>query len=549
MPESAAASVDASETVADQLSSAALSVEKPAIKARSTANSFWLIFTCTMAMLVNSSNNTSVAISLPTIGKDLDILEAKLQWLGCLLLMFGRLADLYGRKRTFLLGSAWLAALTLGCGFAKDEITLDILRGFQGVGVAASIPASLGILAHAFPPGKTRSLAFATFAAGAPLGAFTGMALGATLTQLSEPSWRANFFLSCGLTVLYMVSGFFCIDADLPSTETDKRVDWLGHSCDGEVAPDKWATPYIIACLIIGVFLIAMFILWQWHLERVQANPNAPYSIFTPPPLMKLSLWTRGNGKFSAIMAVAFLTWCAFLGWNFWAQLYYQSYKGYTPVKTMIRLFPMFVVGIICNVIVVMIIGRVSVIWILGTGTLVTACASIFFARIDPNAPYWAFGFPSAIFSVFGADFVFAAGTIFVARIVLPHEQSLSGALFQTMTQLGTALGVTVTTIVFNRVVAQNSAKMGVIVNASGSNAPSEAALSGYQAAQWTAFAFGIIATIITAAFMRGVGIVGDRKTEAIEVKPDGPHNGHVDVEKGPQIDLPTHEPMREEIG
>ena len=69
-------------------------------------------------------------------------------------------------------------------------------------------------------------------------------------------------------------------------------------------------------------------------------------------------------------------------------------------------------------------------------GTLFTSFANVFFALIDPNAPYWAFGFPAAIFSVFGADFVFAAGTLFIAKVARPHEQSVAGALFQTMTQV-----------------------------------------------------------------------------------------------------------------
>jgi hypothetical protein len=55
---------------------------------------------------------------------------------------------------------------------------------------------------------------------------------------------------------------------------------------------------------------------------------------------------------------------------------------------------------------------------------------------MNASSTYWAFGFPAAVFSVFGADFVFAAGTIFVAKVSLPHEQSLAGALFQTMTQV-----------------------------------------------------------------------------------------------------------------
>lgn len=65
-----------------------------------------------------------------------------------------------------------------------------------------------------------------------------------------------------------------------------------------------------------------------------------------------------------------------------------------------------------------------------------TATASLLFAVINPNAIYWAFGFPAAVVSVVGADFVFAAGTIYVAKVSLPHQQSLAGALFQTMTQV-----------------------------------------------------------------------------------------------------------------
>lgn len=65
-----------------------------------------------------------------------------------------------------------------------------------------------------------------------------------------------------------------------------------------------------------------------------------------------------------------------------------------------------------------------------------TGIAGLLFAVIDPSASYWAFGFPSAIVAVFGADFVFPSGTLFVAKVSLPHEQSLAGGLFQTLTQV-----------------------------------------------------------------------------------------------------------------
>lgn len=144
---------------------------------------------------------------------------------------------------------------------------------------------------------------------------------------------------------------------------------------------------------------------------------------------------------------------------------------------------------------------------------------------------YWAFGFPAAICSVIGADFVFAAGTIFVAKIALPHEQSLAGGLFQTMTQvfqvyfsrdvplvltvfgqLGTSLGLAVTTVVFNRVIQHDSEKLGVA-----NGIVREAQLDAYRAAQWTCFAFGILATLLGIIFLRGVGIVGGKERVVTE--------------------------------
>ena len=69
-------------------------------------------------------------------------------------------------------------------------------------------------------------------------------------------------------------------------------------------------------------------------------------------------------------------------------------------------------------------------------GTLCTAAASLLFALMDTRMTYWAFGFPAATIVVVGADFVYAAGTLFIAKISLPHEQSLAGGLFQTMIQV-----------------------------------------------------------------------------------------------------------------
>lgn len=490
----------------------------PTPPTRSAFKSILLVVTMTLGMMVNTAGSTSITMTLPTIGKEFHLQENELQWLvsayplssGCLLLVFGRVADLYGRKKVFLCGSLFLAIFTLACSFQHDVISLDIIRGIQGIGSAAIVPASLGILADAFPPSRARSLAFATFSAGAPLGGVVGSVVGGILTQYTAKTWRAPFYLMTGLTVLCFVGSLISIDPDVPSCDPDKRIDWLGAFSvtaglvlivfvlsQGELAPRKWATPYIIALIILGVLLLVLFVIWQQYLEKVQDDPNAVHSALTPPPLIKPSLWKRGEGRFAAMMIIGFVNWAAFLAWIFWVQLYFQNYLQLSVIQSVVRFLPMVVSGLLCNTFVGIMAARVPVIYLTAIGTGATAVACLLFALINPGASYWAFTFPASVISVMGADFVFSTGTLFIAKVSMPHEQSVAGALFLTMNQLGTALGVATTTVVFNRVDLHRHGRDGIV---------------SYKAAQWTAFAFGVLGTLLSILFFRGVGPAGFRE-------------------------------------
>ncbi|KAJ7119241.1 hypothetical protein C8R43DRAFT_86715 [Mycena crocata] len=217
---------------------------------------------------------------------------------------------------------------------------------------------------------------------------------------------------------------------------------------------------------------------------------------YAPPPLLRPALFARAGGRVGAVFGVALLQFAAFMVWNFWVQLYYQVYIGYSPVRTVVRLTPMFVTGLVCNVVVALIVGRVRAGWLLAAGTLTTTLAPLLFALIRPSAVYWAFGFPAAVCSVVGADFLFAAGMLFVANAVGEGEQSLAGGVFQTMTQLGTTFGVTASTIVFNHV-KQDAVRTGADP------------LGSYHAAMWTGVAFGGLATLLALVTFRGAGTIG----------------------------------------
>nr|GAT55166.1 predicted protein [Mycena chlorophos] len=329
-----------------------------------------------------------------------------------------------------------------------------------------------------------------------------------------------------------------------------------------------WKQPDIIVLLVLSIVCLFAFALWEHHLEEVHSQPGGLYYTglppadafprtstssgapnlppnstnskdterrkgiaarlipraaaesklaralrdYTPPPLLRPSLFLRAKGRVGAVYAVAFLQFAAFMVWAYWVQLYYQVYIGYSPVRTVARLSPMFVTGIICNVVVALVVGRIGTGWLLTAGTLSTAIAALLFALIRPSAPYWAFGFPAAITAVVGVDFLFAAGMMFVSNAVGPQEQSLAGGVFQTMTQIGTSLGVTVSTIVLDTVAA--SLPRGADP------------LSAYQAANWTGVAFGLCACFTAFVAFRGVGVGGKNVLDAppVTIGPPVPH-------------------------
>ena len=188
---------------------------------------------------------------------------------------------------------------------------------------------------------------------------------------------------------------------------------------------------------------------------------------------MRLDIWTRARGKFAAVQIIAFLEWSSFTSWILWVQLYYQSYKvrgrecvhfnpeinqviqkNYTPLETTVRLLPMNITGFFLLTVVGIIAGRVRGIYLLcesvaecsnspthkatikATGTIATGLGCLLFAIIQVDAPYWAFGFPSAILIVWGADFVFSAGMLFISRVAHEDEQSVAGGIFQTCIQV-----------------------------------------------------------------------------------------------------------------
>ena len=484
----------------------------PMSKARSIA----LVITLTGAAFLNTMSNQAVMIILPTIGRDLDIPAARQQWIvsaysltfGCFLLLWGRIADVCGKRKVFIWGSAWVCLTTLVCPFIPSEIGFDVFRGLQGLGAAANVPTAIGILGVTFPPGKAKNYAFATYSSGAPLGSVIGNILGGVVGQYA--SWRWVLWILAILAAMVTVAGHFVIPVPKPRTEPmdlKNSVDWAGGATitisilvllfaltEGNVV--GWATPWIPVLIILSFLLLAAFVLWQIHLEK---NTNRR-------PLMKISMFK--DPKISAAMVSMLCFFSAFSSYLVFATYFYQEYQGLSAIQTTIRFLPTGVVGIIAIFIVSQLLSRVKVYYILMWGMLCCAVACLLFAvPIPPHTTYWAFGFPAMCLSVLGADALFPSLLLFIAQSLPKEDQALGGATINCVGQVGRAIGLAICTAV--QVAVQSSKESSSSAVTGEGSIGNHAYLSGLRGALWFNFGTAMAGFVVVALFFRGTGKVG----------------------------------------
>lgn len=286
----------------------------PLSKARKIA----LVVTVTGAALMNTMSVQAAVIILPTIGRDLNIPSARQQWIvssyalafGCFLLLWGRLADVYGKRPIFILGSAWVCVVTLVCPFVPSEIGFDVFRGLQGLGGAANVPTAIGILGVTFEPGKAKNYAFATYSAGAPMGAILGNIMSGLVAEYA--TWKWVFWILAIIAAATTIAGHFLIPLPTihPSEgELKNAVDWVGGTVVTvalfillfaltEANTVGWSTPYIPTIIVVSVLLLTGFVLWQLYLEKRT----------TRKPLVKISLFARKRVAASLFVMAMFFS-------------------------------------------------------------------------------------------------------------------------------------------------------------------------------------------------------------------------------------------------
>lgn len=238
-------------------------------------------------------------VLLPTLIKELDIPPSQSIWpatalslvVTATLLVFGRLADMFGGFALYFGGMVWLAITSLIAGFSQNWLMLFIFRALQGVGLAAFLPSSIMILGRAYRPGPRKNLVFSIYGACAALGFFVGMFFSGLCGEFLSWSWY--FYFVAIFAAATAVSSWFSIPSDWAEkrhSASPVRMDWLGSVllvpglvlfvfgvADSPHAPNGWGTPYIIVTVVLGVLFLAAFVYVEgWVVD----NPLLPGDLF-----------------------------------------------------------------------------------------------------------------------------------------------------------------------------------------------------------------------------------------------------------------------------
>ncbi|MEX0873952.1 MAG: MFS transporter [Actinomycetota bacterium] len=401
--------------------------QAPAVVRYGTPTGRWVILSAVLGSAVVFLDATVVNIALPAIGDDLDMGFAGLQWLitgylvtlSALILLGGALGDLYGRRRVFIIGTAWFAVASLLCGIAPNASSLLIARALQGVGGALLTPASLAIIQSAFHPDDRGRAIGAWSGLGGVAGAI-GPFLGGYLIDVV--SWRAIFLLNLPLAVVVIVVAQRHVPESADPSQSGQHPDIAGGLSAAlglagltyvltEVRSQGWSSTSIrAAALASAAGFIAFFAIEIW--ER---HPMLPLEIFS-------------SLAFSGANVSTFLIYGALGGYFFLFAVYLQEALGYSPLEAGAAGLPVTVIMLLQSARAGRIAQRIGPRFPMTLGPFVMALGLLLARRISPGGSYIVDVLPSVlIFSIGLVHTVAPLTTTVLASASQDHAGVASG--------------------------------------------------------------------------------------------------------------------------
>ncbi len=428
-------------------------------------------------------------VALPAIGADVGFSLENLQWIATafalcaagLTLLFGRVADIAGRRKMFIIGMALLGVASLAGGLAADPALLLIARVGQGIATAIVVPAALSLLLASFPQGPLRDKALGLNGSLMAAGFTTGAILGGLLTDLF--SWRWAFFINVPVAIAVLAIAPIVLAESKPSTKLRLDVPGAITVTLGllalvfgltHAAEHSWSDPLTLGSLAAAAVLFVAFV----AVERRAASPLVPLEI--------LKRSTVAWGNIAGILAFVTETSLVFL-----LTLYLQQVLGYTPLGAGLAFAVLGLGTVLGGILGPKVIGKIGNKKAIVYGFIVQAIATgaLVLISADPAS----IGLLLVATFIGGvANLVVIVGFMVTATSGLPdEEQGLATGLATMSQQIGITMGIPIMSAIF-------TARILTIGN---NEAP--AVLSGVTTAIWVNAGLCLLTALVVGLFLR----------------------------------------------
>lgn len=445
-------------------------------------------------------DTTIVNVALPSIREELHFTETSLVWVvnaymltfGGFLLLGGRLGDLFGHRKLFLLGLVLFTVASVACGIATSKEVLVAARAIQGLGGAVVTAVALSLIMDLFTEDGDRAKAMGVYGFVCAAGGSIGVLLGGALTTLS---WHWIFLVNLPIGIaVYAFSVKLLPDAK--GTAHGEKLDWAGALTitsslmlavyaivNGNEA--GWTSLATLGLLGIAAVLLALFIFIESRVTH---------------PLMPLTLFRLRNVAIANVVSVFWAA--AMFAWFFISALYLQQVLGYTPMQVGLAFLPpdlimaVFSLGLSAKLVM-----RFGIRLPMGVGLVIAGTGLVLFSFAPVNGDFWWHVFPGMVLLGLGGGIAFNPVLLAAMNDVQPSESGLASGMVNTAFMMGGALGLAV--------LASMAGARTESLLAAGNDMPA-ALTGGYQLAFLTGGLFAIGAGVFGALLMRG-GQLGNK--------------------------------------
>jgi EmrB/QacA subfamily drug resistance transporter len=402
---------------------------------------WWTLAAVTFGLFMIMLDNTVVNVALPAMQDELGISQAGLEWVvnayaltfGVLLLSGGKLADLLGRRRIFIIGLIIFTASSLACGLATGSAMLITARTIQGVGAAMMNPATLSIITATFPP-RQRGMAIGIWAGISAMALAIGPLVGGILTQKINWSWI--FFINSPIGVAGILAARLFID-ETRDTSHEQGLDLPGLISSGiglfaisyaliSTNHHSWTSPRVLSIFAIGIAALGIFVLLEMR-QRL--------------PMLDLTLFK--DATFAGANAVMLLTGVAMFGIFFFNSLFFQRIIGWSAIQTGAIFLPMTVLIMFVAPAAGKFSDRIGSRWLMATGMVLLTGSLLDFAQLEQTSTFWDV-VPALILGGLGMGLVMTPTTAAAMGSVSVDKAGVGSAVINSMRQVGGSLGIAV---------------------------------------------------------------------------------------------------------